>query len=505
MGTDLVPIDVPTKTTTTTTEDNRFASSVVGLSTEGVAFELDEHDFGHDHGHFDDSHLLAQSSGPAFDANPAEAQDVVLYKGKSLATTIELDEGKDAESEGCFSPSMFLFELSDEREEENNGGKERTSGGESSTQASKNIVDPTLGFKSRSDLPSVHESKRRRTEALPAREELVNFTKTMDVSRPRKYDHKRYRFINPFAPDGVRDRGMFESKPRDFSNFLEVQIDVGKLAMHVLNQRARFSEDPIAPNAWERMYEKVKRVWEREHFERWGDRDFWPFHPGRTDGHVLPRIFAHRKSLESLEVVYWTDAGHEVVKPFLVPPIRSYPICFDPTVRICLWDHKDHTIRVVSPMDENDHSRRCLEDVGATVFNDFAKYQTDLHPVRAAFLDRHHNLGEVLACLFRFLFAFDIKFATDEGVLLRQDARLVWSQTSEAWANRFRAPTVIFRIGGFHYGWWHCRWHTTKQIRAEGTDRMYHIESDRWMGMFADGSDFVSYHHDQRWDSGRKK
>ena len=78
MGTNLVPINVPTTTTTETTDSGRAASSVVGFSTEGVAFKFPEPDFGNDHGDFDDSHLLGKSSGPASDANPTEERDVVL-------------------------------------------------------------------------------------------------------------------------------------------------------------------------------------------------------------------------------------------------------------------------------------------------------------------------------------------------------------------------------------------------------------------------------------------
>ena len=184
MGTNLVSIVVPTTTTTTTTTGTmgRGVSSVVGISTEDVATKFHEFDFGIDYGdHCNDSHLIAKSSGPASDANPSEARNVVLDKGKSLATTIELDENTEAQSEGGFSPCFLDLAGSDE--EDNFRGKERTSGGESSAQAAKRNVDPTLGFKSRSDLSSSSKSRRRRSEVLVTRKELVNFTKTMDVSR----------------------------------------------------------------------------------------------------------------------------------------------------------------------------------------------------------------------------------------------------------------------------------------------------------------------------------
>jgi hypothetical protein len=508
MGTNLVPINVPTTTTTTrtTTDSGRAASPVVGLSTEGVAFEFPEPDFGNDIGYFDDSHLLGKSSGPASDANPSEERDVVLYKGKSLATTIELDKGDDEESDGGWSHPAFSFDMLQEEAKRNDQGNARTSGGESSAQASKINVGSTLVGKSRSDLPCDQESKRRRIEAVPARKELVDFTKTMDDQRPRKWDHKRFQFVNPRPPFGVC---LTDSNPnnyrRDPNNFDQLQLEMGKFAMHVLCNRNRFTEDPIAPNIWAHNWEKESKLWEKEHFGRWGDRDFWPFHPGLSDGHMFPRILAHRKCLESLEVVYRTDIGTEIVKPFSVPPVRSYPIAYDPVVRISVFNEEDSTIRVVSPYGDDELSRRFLDDVKAEAFTRFASYQTDLHPVRAAMLDRHHNLGEVLACLYRFLYAYNVKFSSDEGVLLRQDARLVWSQTSEAWAGRFKPPTLIFRIGKFHFGWWHCQWLATKKLfNIEGTDKIYNIESDRWMGMWFVGSDFTDYYPNQRWDSGRK-
>jgi len=80
----------------------------VGNSTEEYSTNFQYVNVGYDAGDFDDYFELEKSSGSAFDANPSEAQNVLLDKDQSLETKLDSGERKDKQSEGDISP-CFLY------------------------------------------------------------------------------------------------------------------------------------------------------------------------------------------------------------------------------------------------------------------------------------------------------------------------------------------------------------------------------------------------------------
>ena len=342
--------------------------------------------------------------------------------------------------------------------------------------------------------PSPHKNKstsKHVAKARPARKEMESYFHSMGHPDDMSADRHRsndYTFVYPkryearTSKEGIRPDGSHE---KDFD---WVQTALYDVARETLSRRNIFEypkRNTDNDQEWAQFESKVVDVWKHQHFGRWGDRDFWNYPETTQIGHHLPRFFARPEALRDLEVRYFTErfGKYESIRPYRDRrPPAVFPLAFDPYVRLH-FKTPNGRIMWTAPTDNDEARNFFLDNINHSAFWDFAFIQTANHPIHRATLVRVDNFGEILAGLFRFLAYYRVNFGHDEGVLLRQDARILWSQTSEAWKGKFRPPTLIFRIGLFHYAWWNSSLRTGNHA-VQGTARIYCLEADRWVGFF---------------------
>jgi hypothetical protein len=327
----------------------------------------------------------------------------------------------------------------------------------------------------------------------PARKEIVAYFESVGGNDDVTADFQRtsgYKFIYPRRFEDRTSRSRMESDPDHMADFEWVQDAIYDLARESLSRRNRFDKavrDDSRDEEWARFEQKVLSAWDVLHFKRWGDRDGWNRPETCAVGHILPRFFATADHLRELEIRYFSEFGTdlECITPFQgrYRP-GAYPLAFNPFIRLHVRT-KDRKLYWVHPNENTEQRNFFLDNPQHRAFYEFGKIQSRNHPLHRAVLVRVDNIGEIFAGLFRFLAYYRIDFASGEGVLFRQDARILWSQTSEAWKEPnpviFRPPTLIFRIGFFHYAWWESR---LGSDNVQGTARMYCLEADRWVGRF---------------------
>jgi hypothetical protein len=353
-------------------------------------------------------------------------------------------------------------------------------------------------------IKSTNESVK---EVKPARKEMESYFRTMghpddlvaDRVRSNNYTFvypKRFEYRN--SKEGIREDGQHEY------DFEWVQTALYDVARETLSRRNVFENPKRDRNndpEWSTFETNVVDVWKHQHFGRWGDRDKWNYPESTQIGNILPRFFARPESLMDLEVRYFTENKFkfESIRPYKDRrPPAVYPIAFDPYVRLH-FKTPNGRIMWTAPTDNDEAKYFFLDNGNHPSFAEFASIQTPDHPIHRATLVRVDNFGEILAGLFRFLAYYRINFGNGEGVLLRQDARILWSQTSEAYTGKFRPPTLIFRIGLFHFAWWHASIRTGNHA-VQGTARIYCLEADRWVGFFGNplSSDYTTRNDSKR-------
>ena len=333
-----------------------------------------------------------------------------------------------------------------------------------------------------------------KAKVRPARPSMVAYFGSVGGTDDVTADWKRTsvtRFITPRAFSQRTTKDWAKDDPNHEDNFewvLDAIYDVARESMFRRNRFDNAARDRYVEreNEWALFEQKVLGAWENKHSRRWGDRDKWT-HPETCQvGHALPRFFARPDALQELEVRYFTEFGNDLesIKPFAgYHRPNTYPIAFNPFARLHVRTPEGNLIWVHP--NENSRARdHFMDNQNDKAFWTFAKIQTRNHPIHRATLVRVDNFGEILAGLFRFLAYYRVDFVSGEGVLFRQDARILWSQTSECWKigpEIFRPPTLIFRIGFFHYAWWESRLGSNN---LQGTARLYCLEADRWLGAF---------------------
>jgi hypothetical protein len=348
-------------------------------------------------------------------------------------------------------------------------------------------------------------------EIRPARKEMVPYFKSLgsnDDATASFVNTHSYKFIYPKRFHNRDSKKRMDTDPKHEQDFEWIQDAIYDVARELLFRRNRY-EDAQREPAWDREWAdfevKVLVAWETHHLKRWGDRDRWRYQEACLDNHVLPRFFAFPEALKELEIRYFTESGTavEAIKPYERAHRPSgIPIAFDPYCRLHVRT-KNKTLVWIHPNEVCTARNYFLDHPNDAAFWDFGRIQSQNHPVHRATLVRVDNIGKVLAGLFRFLAFYRINFVNGEGVLFRQDARILWSQTSEAWKQElptFRPPTLIFRIGFFHFAWWEARY--ARGLNIQGTARMYCLEADRWVGDFGRflSTDHTKRNQKKKWD-----
>jgi hypothetical protein len=366
-----------------------------------------------------------------------------------------------------------------------------------------------------------------------------------------EYDHGRTRLVNVVPPnDDDRARIVFLPLLRRFGTAVgdtsaaQNEIRARNAPVFLPTSRFydkkdfRFCQDTLARLAYdnlmavqrtldyrehaecqrnEELGREAYHIWHSLHLHRWADRDDFEGHAsfGRRPNESVPRLYVPWAVVEQLRVAYIKDNGTiGFVFPFASgsKPIRSFPIAFDPCVRIQLSPNdaqRYHCEWITPTMDHPKVARVIGYDSQDPSFRDFAQLQGQTkgwHPLKRAVLWQLESFGIVQFCLFKFLHHFYLDVPMGDGVLFRDDARLLWSQTSEfvrvptraeaaGRKNNFRTPTLVLRIQGLHYAWWRSGNWGGSDVNATGTARLYCIEADREI-YFAPGKHYSLYGYD---------
>jgi hypothetical protein len=216
-----------------------------------------------------------------------------------------------------------------------------------------------------------------------------------------------------------------------------------------------------------------------------------------------------------LRVAYRKDDG---TVGFIFPfrsgsqPVATFPVAFDPCIRVQLTHSESVKLGFewLTPELENPKVARIMGfQLPDHNFKDFALYQgatNGWHPLRRACLGIFDSLGPILFCFFKFLHHFYLDIPAGDGVLFRDDARILYAQTSEflrepdraaalGRRNNYRHPTLVFRMQGLHYAWWRAGDSSGGNCNATGTARIFCIEADREIYL-ASGRHFSLFGYD---------
>ena len=306
-------------------------------------------------------------------------------------------------------------------------------------------------------------------------------------------------------------------KPYELNSYEFCKDNVGDIARAQLlgRQRSTGGVDGFVYLSTETNHDYYAN-WHGNHRHRWGDRADWEglVRFGKQDNHAIPRLYVPTEALKKLYVTVRIPHpdynAHRTFYPFrnTLRYVNKQPVAYNPCIRL-----QDYAIKPEgeswhwhAPENDSEYNRYILgleQPTGPFSVTFRILGDTTWHPLQRAIMDKFTSFKTVFFCFYRFLQFFHLDFDAGDGVLFRDDARILYSQTSEfpvrqpiQTENGFRigmrTPSLVFRMGGLHYAWWHAGTQTGDSPGATGTARIYSIEGDREL-YIANGRHFALY------------